>query len=188
MRKESHLLPLSLSRASATPFFSHLKRPDRALQKRKTHGHVHVQLRRRAHVHVRHSNKHELDASDDPHRREGLHVDRVVVVVVVVPFCCFGRRQSHPFDAFSVPVQNVRLERVDVLTRDVGPILPLDEHVPAEVDDEHRGKRDGRRRRREVHSSSSSSFFAGGGGTQSRSNFDLNFVRRKKGGNFSRMR
>ena len=77
-----------------------------------------------------------------------------------------------------MPVQNVRLERVDVLTRDVGPILPLDEHVPAEVDDEHRGKRDGRRRRRrrEVHS-----FFAGGG-TQSRSNVDLNFVSRKKGG------
>ena len=145
-KKVRHLPSLSFA-SMMMHHFSHLKRPDRALQKRKTHGRVHVQLRRRAHVHVRHSNKHKLDASDDPHRRERLHVDRVIIPSF---WCCFRRQSRRSFDAFSLPdgVQNLRFERVDVPTRDVGPILPLDEHVPAEVDDEHRRQRHGRRRRR----------------------------------------
>ena len=40
-------------------------------------------------------------------------------------------------------VQNFRLELVDVRASDVGTVLPLYEHVPAEVDDEDRGERDG---------------------------------------------
>ena len=77
---------------------------------------------------------------------ERLHVDRVKPSF----WWCFGRPSRRSFDAFSLPdgVQNLRFERVDVPTRDVGPILPLDEHVPAEVDDEHRRQRHGRRRRR----------------------------------------